>query len=148
MTVTRDQAGAHMVIATLSCPQPDTTVCTVTGKVDLVTAPTLTDTLTEAVHDDRAHLVIDLSAADLLDSAGLQAVFEALDRYDIDGHVAVVVDSSSEAIAPLDVTALDEFLDRHDDLSGALQACASASTSTGGRHRARVLDHPHAGSVR
>jgi anti-anti-sigma factor len=140
VTVTRDQAGGHLVIARLSCPQPDTTVCTVTGRVDLVTAPVLTNTLTEAVHDGRSHLVIDLSAADLLDSAGLQAVFEALDRYDIGGHVAVVVDSSSEAIAPLDITALDEFLDRHDDLAGALQACASASTYTGGRHRAKAMD--------
>jgi hypothetical protein len=48
----------------------------------------------------------------------------------------------------LDITALDEFLDRHDDLTGALQACASASTSTGGRHRAKVMDQPHAESVR
>jgi hypothetical protein len=64
----------------------------------------------------------------------------ALDRYDIGGHVAVVVDSSSEAITPLDITALDGFLDRHDDLAGAMQACASASTSTGGRHRAKIMD--------
>jgi anti-sigma B factor antagonist len=127
--------GRHRVIATLSCPQPDTTVCTVTGQVDLATAPELTDTLTAAVHDDRSHLVIDLSAADVLDSVGLRAVFEALDRYDIAGHVAAVVGSNSEA-----VTALDEFIDRHDDLTTALQACASASTSTAGRHRLRALD--------
>jgi anti-anti-sigma factor len=129
-----------MVTATLSCPQPDTTVCTVAGKVDPVTAPVLTDKLIEAVHDGRSHLVIDLSAADVLDGAGLQAVFDALDRYDIGGHVAVVVGSSSEAITLLDIIALDEFLDRHDDLAAALQACASASTSTGGRHRAKVMD--------
>ena len=126
--------GRRMVTATLSCPQPDTTVCTVTGQVDLVTAAELTDTLTAAVHDDRSHLVIDLSAADVLDSAGLQAVFEILDTYDIPGHVAAVVDPSSEA-----GTALDELLDRHNDLTAALRACASASTSTGGRHRLRVL---------
>jgi anti-sigma B factor antagonist len=130
--------GGHVVITTLSCPQPDTTVCTVTGSVDLVTAPALTDTLTEAVHDDRSHLVIDLSAANLLDSAGLHAVFEALDRYDIDGHVAVVVDS--EAITPPDITALDELLDMHDNLAGALRACATAPVCTAGRHRARVMD--------
>ncbi|HKR48050.1 MAG TPA: STAS domain-containing protein [Pseudonocardiaceae bacterium] len=124
-----------MVTATLSCPQPDTTVCTVTGRVDLITASELTDTLIAAVHDDRSHLVIDLSAADVLDSAGLQAVLEALDRYDIAGHVAAVVGSNFET-----VTALDEFLDRHDDLAAALQACARASTSTAGRHRLRVLD--------
>lgn len=141
--MTREQPGClqdrqdtrNMVTATLSCPQPDTTVCTVTGQVDLVTAPELTDTLITAVHDDRSHLVIDLSAADVLDSAGLQAVFEVLDTYDIAGHVAAVIDSSSEA-----GTTLDELLDRHDDLTAALQACASASTSTAGRHRLRVLD--------
>ncbi len=135
---------SHMVGATLSSPQLDTTVCTVTGKVDLVTAQILTDTLTAAVHDDRLHLVIDLSAAALLDSAGLQAVFEALDRCDINGHVAVVVDSNSEAIASPEIAALVELLDRHDDLAGALQACASASISTPGRHRAKVTDRPRA----
>lgn len=134
----------HMVGATLSCPQPDTTVCTVTGRVDLATAPILTDTLTEAVHDDRSHLVIDLSAATLLDSAGLQAVLEALDKYEIAGHLAVVVDSNSKAITSPEITALDEFLDRHDDLVGALRACAGASISTPGRHRAKVMDRPRA----
>ncbi|MGH4008893.1 MAG: STAS domain-containing protein [Pseudonocardiaceae bacterium] len=126
----------------MSSPQPDTTVCTVTGRVDLVTAPILTDTLIEAVHDNRSHLVIDLSAADLPDSAGLQAVFETLDRCDINGHVAVVLDANSEAITSPEIAALNEFLDRHDDLTGALRTCASASISTPGRHRAKVADRP------
>lgn len=138
------QSDGHMVRATLSSPQSDTTVCTVTGRVDLVTAPILTETLTEAVHDDRWHLVIDLSAATVLDPAGLQAVFEALDRYDIAGHLAVVVDSSSEAITSPDITALVEILDKHDDLAGALLACASASISTAGRHRAKSIHRPRA----
>lgn len=131
--------GGHMVTATLSSPRPNTTVCTVIGRIDVVTAPVLCDTLIEAVHDERPHLVIDLSAVDFVDSAGLQAIFESLDRYDIDGHVAVVVDSSSEAVTPLEIAALDEFLDRHGDLTRALQACARASTSTAGRHRAKVM---------
>lgn len=132
--------GGRMVTATLSYPRPNTTVCTVAGRIDLVTASVLSDTLIAAVHDERPHLVIDLSAVDFMDSAGLQAIFESLDRYDIDGHVAVVVDSNSEAVTPLEIAALDEFLDRHGDLTRALQACARASTSTAGRHRAKVMD--------
>ena len=132
--------GGHMVTATLSYPRPNTTVCTVSGRIDLITASVLSDTLIEAVHDERPHLVIDLSAVDFMDLAGLQAVFESLDRYDIDGHVAVVVDSSSEAVTPLEIAALDELLDRHGDLTRALQACARASSSTVGRHRAKVMD--------
>lgn len=144
------QPDGHMVRTTLSYPQPDTTVCTVTGPVDLVTAPILTDTLTEAVLDDRSHLVIDLSAAALLDSAGLQAVFEALDKHEVDGHLAVVADLSSETIGSPEISALGELLDRHDDLASALLACASASITTAGRHRARVISRtrvPWRGSV-
>lgn len=132
--------GGHMVTAALSCPRPNTTVCTVAGRIDLVTAPVLCDTLIEAVHDERLHLVIDLSAVDFVDTAGLQAIFESLDRYDIDGHVAVVVDSNSDAVTPLEIAALDEFLDRHGDLTRALQACARASISAAGRHRAKAME--------
>ncbi len=125
-----------MVLATLSCPQPDTTVCRITGRVDLLTAQVLGDKVIEAVHDGRPHLVIDLSAAALLDSAALQAVFEALDSYDIAGHLAVVVDPHSDSVTWLGILALDEVLDIHHDLAGALCACGRASISTGGRHRA------------
>jgi anti-anti-sigma factor len=130
--------GEPMVIATLSCRQPDTTVCTVTGRVDLVTAPALADKLIEAVHDGRSHLVIDLSAVTFIDPNALQAVCETLDCYDLDGHLAVVVDPRSEVITRPDITTLGEVLDVHHDLAGALRACARASISTGGRHRAKA----------
>jgi anti-anti-sigma factor len=132
-----------MIAATLSCPQPNTTVCTVTGNVDLTTVPLLANALTEAIHDDRPHLVVDLSAATLLDSAGLQAVVETLDRYQIDGHLAVVVDPYSEAVTAItrpEIIGLEGFLDMHRDLRGALRACAHASVSTPGRHRAKAAD--------
>ncbi|MGH3870829.1 MAG: STAS domain-containing protein [Pseudonocardiaceae bacterium] len=137
-------SDGYLVSATLSCPQPDTTVCTVTGRVDLITAPILIDTLTEAVHDDHSHLVIDLSAVTVLDPAALRTILEALDSYHIDGHVAVVVNSGDEAITAPEMSALAELLDMHDDLAGALQACARALISAGGRHRARVMNRPRA----
>ncbi len=127
---------APMVIATLSCPQPDTTVCRVTGSLDLVTAPALVDRLIEAVHDGQPHVVLDLSAVALLDSIGLEVVFDALDQHDIAGHLAVVADSRSAAISRHDIDALDEVLDIHYDLASALRACSRASISHGGRHRA------------
>lgn len=132
--------GAPMVIATLSCPQPDTTVCRVTGSVDLVTAPVLADRLIEAVHDGQPHVVIDLSAVAVLDSLGLQAIFEALDRYDIEGHLAVVADTRSAAISRPDISALGEVVDIHHDLASALRACSRASISHGGRHRAAATN--------
>ena len=141
--VTHDQLapapplGAPMVIATVSYPQPDTTVCRVAGSVDLVTAPVLAGKLSEAVHDGRPHVVIDLSA---VDSMGLHVVFEALGSCDINGHLAVVVDPRSAVITRPDITALGEVIDIHHDLAGALRACARASISTGGRHRAKATN--------
>jgi anti-sigma B factor antagonist len=128
-----------MVIATLSCSQPDTAVCRVTGSVDLVTAPVLAASLIEANHDDRPHLVIDLSTVTLLDSTGLHAVLDALDFYDIDGHLAIVLDSRSDAITRPEISELSEIVDIHHDLASAMRACARASISLGGRHRAQVV---------
>ena len=125
-----------IVIATLSCSQPDTAVCRVTGSVDLVTAPVLAASLIEAVHDDRPHLIIDLSPVTLLDSTGLHAVLDALDFYDIDGHLAIVIDSRSDAITRPEISELSEIVDIHHDLASALRTCARASITTGGRHRA------------
>jgi anti-anti-sigma factor len=127
-----------MVIATVSSPQPDTTVCRLTGSVDLVATPVLANTLSEALHDGRPHVVIDLSAIALLDSIGLHVVFEALASCDIDGHLAVVVDPFSAAITRPDITGLGEVIDIHHDLAGALRACARGSIPTGGRHRVKA----------
>ncbi|MGH3771209.1 MAG: STAS domain-containing protein [Pseudonocardiaceae bacterium] len=122
----------------MSSPQPNTTVCGVAGSVGLATAPDLADKLSEAVRDGRPHVVIDLSAVTHLDLIGMQVVFAALDSCDIDGHLAVVVDPRSAAIARPDITALGEVIDIHHDVAGALRACARAPISTGGRHRAKV----------
>jgi anti-sigma B factor antagonist len=133
-----------MVLATVSCPQADTAVCRVTGSVELVTAPMLAERLIETVHDGRPHLVIDLSGVALLDSMSLHAVLDALDCYDIDGHLAIVIDSRSGAITPPEISVLSEIVDIHHDLASALRACGRASISTGGRHRAKDPFQRHA----
>lgn len=125
-----------MVIVTVSCPQPDTTVCRVAGNLSLVSVPVLAGELSDAVRTGRPHVVIDLSVLSLLGSVGIPAVVEALGSCDIDGHLAVVADPRSAVMIRSDITALGEVMDVHHDLAGALRACARASISTGGRHRA------------
>ncbi|MGH3697649.1 MAG: STAS domain-containing protein [Pseudonocardiaceae bacterium] len=127
-----------MMIATVSCPQADTAVCRVTGSINLVTAPVIADKLMEQVHAGRPHLVVDLSAVTLLDSACLHAVLDALDSYDIDGHLALIIDSRSETITRSEIGMLSEIVDVHHDLASALRICARASVSSGGRHRAKT----------
>lgn len=110
-------------VARLSYPQPDVTVCTVNGDVDMVTQPALTKKLVEAIGDDNSNLVIDLSEVAFFGSTGLHTLVEILDRYDSDGHLAVVVDSNARAARPLQVTGLDKVFDLHLELGSALRAC-------------------------
>lgn len=117
------------ITVTLSHPQVDTVVCTVTGEVDLATTPVLGDMLDEAIRDDvRPHLVIDLTTIDYLGSAGLQALLVALKKQGRQGHLAIVTNENQRASRPFQVTALDEVFDLYDNVADALRACARASS--------------------
>jgi anti-anti-sigma factor len=123
--------GAQAITVALSQPQPDTTVCTVTGKISGDTTPVFREALTQAHRDDNAHLVIDLSAVTSMDATGLYTLFEALSEHNLGGggHLSVVVDPHSEAIHELHIVALEAAFDLHHDLAEALQACANARTA-------------------
>ncbi|HEX8933420.1 MAG TPA: STAS domain-containing protein [Pseudonocardiaceae bacterium] len=126
-------SGTPVITVALSRPQPDTTVCTVTGAVDWNTTPLVRDALTEARRDDNVHLVIDLSAVTSMDSAGPYTLLEARYKHHISGggHLAVIANPDSPAIPELQIVALKASFDFHANLADALHACASADTSTG-----------------
>jgi anti-sigma B factor antagonist len=112
-------------VARLSYPQPDVTVCTVAGDVDMVTRPALAERLRAAMHDDNRHLVIDLSAVAYFGSTGLHTLVEILDEHQGRGHLAVVLDANARAAASLRATGLDKVFDLHRELASALRACRS-----------------------
>jgi anti-anti-sigma regulatory factor len=126
-------ASALTLIAVLSRPQLNTTVCTVTGKLGMGTTAVLRDALVDARRDDNTHLIIDLSTLTSMDtdSVGLYTLLEARYRHSIsgDGHLAVVVDANSQAISELHIVMLEVSFDLHHNLVDALHACASADTS-------------------
>jgi anti-anti-sigma factor len=124
-------AEASTLTAALNQPQPDTTVCTVTGTINADTTPVLRNALAQAHRDDNAHLVIDLSTVTSMDANGLYALFEALNEHNLGGgHPAVVIDPHSQAIHELHIFALQAAFDLHHDLARALHACANAGTAT------------------
>jgi anti-anti-sigma regulatory factor len=74
--------------AVLSRPQLNTTVCTVTGKLDKGTTPVLRDALAEARRDDNAHLVIDLSTiismdVDAVSEAYAEVFYKEVERFGV-----------------------------------------------------------------
>ncbi len=146
-------AEALTITAVLSRPQHNTTVCTVTGRLNTDTTPVLRDALVEARRDDNTHLVIDLSTLTSMDmdSAGLYTLLEARHKHNINGggHLAVVVASNTHAVSVLDIVALEVTFDLHHDLAGALHACANADAhsvqveTTEGRQSNRCLSTPN-----
>jgi anti-anti-sigma factor len=58
----------------------DTQHVTVAGEVDLSNARALLDVIVTAVPDEAAHVVLDLTGATYLDSAGIAAVFRLAER--------------------------------------------------------------------
>ena len=123
--------GASAITAAMSQPRPNTTVCTVTGKISRDATPLLRDVLADARGDGNAHLVIDLSAVTSMDAIGLYVLFEALNEHNLGrGHLAIVVDPHSQAIHELHIVALEAAFDLYHELAGALHACANAGTAT------------------
>lgn len=125
---TQSFPGWPPLTAALTQPQPFTTVCTVTGTVNVDTAPVLRDALARARGDGNAHLVIDLSAVTSMDSEGLYTLLVARHRHKVShgGHLAVVIDPNSPAIVELHTVSLKASFDLHHTLIDALRACADA----------------------
>ena len=117
---------------TVSRPQPQTTVCSVTGAVDWNARPVLTKALTDARQDDNAHLVIDLSAVTSMDSAGPYTLLEARVKHHLHGggHLAIITNPNASTIPELQAVAIRAAFDVHPTLAHALDACAHAQTPT------------------
>jgi anti-anti-sigma regulatory factor len=116
---------------TLSRPQPNTTVCTLTGAVNWNTRPLLSNALTQARHDN-THLVIDLSAVTTMNSAGPYTLLEARAKHHLNGggQIAVITNPNSSAIPELQTVAIQAAFTVHPTLTDALHACAHPNPPT------------------
>lgn len=77
-------------------------VVTVTGEIDMATAPELREAMV-AVAEGRAGLVVDLSTATFLDSAGVAVLFDH-----VGGGLELIVAEGSPIAVVLEVTGLTQ----------------------------------------
>lgn len=96
----------------------DVTVLTVTGEVDLATAPALENAIDAILGAEPAGLVIDLTAVSFLASAGMAALVAAHQRAGTTS-IAVVADGPATS-RQLKMTSLDRVFALHTTLDGAL----------------------------
>jgi anti-sigma B factor antagonist len=98
--------------------EPDRTILTVAGEVDVATAPTLRERLVQLIADGNTRLTIDLTPVDFLDSTGLGVLVGTLKRIrQAEGELVLVI--PQERIRRLfEITGLNkifEIVDRVDD---------------------------------
>ncbi|MFQ6392996.1 STAS domain-containing protein [Nocardia sp. KC 131] len=95
------------------------TVITVSGEVDVASAPRLQTAIEDALRGNPVLLVLDLSSVGFLGSAGLSVLLMASESARQDGLRVVV---SDQVRRPIEVTGLDKLLVLFDTLDGALAA--------------------------
>lgn len=99
-----DNAGLHLAVHQVQ----DVPVVTVTGELDMATAPILEDEVVRRLDATPPTLVIDLSAVTFLSSAGLQVLMHAHNRQPRT-HVAIVAPTGT-TLRPIQLTGLDRAL--------------------------------------
>jgi anti-sigma B factor antagonist len=87
-------------------------VLTVTGEIDMETAPALCDAVTSAIDRTRGRpCILDLTTVAFLGSAGLTALVQATRHAQQRREpLRIVVDSNRPVIRPIQVTGLDDVL--------------------------------------
>ena len=118
---TRESAGITM----MSAQHHDLVILSVTGTIDVRTAPQLTDSVTAVLAGRPRALVIDLTDTVFLASAGMSALLAAHASAPT-GHFAVVADGPSTA-RPMKLLGLDQTLTIYPTLDSALAELADVS---------------------
>ena len=96
-------------------------VVTVSGELDIGTAPALRDRLNAAIDAGRYQLVIDLSAISFLDSVALATIVHAKQRLPEHGKLALAVDRSSYVMLVFESSGLPKVLDLVDTRAQAIE---------------------------
>ena len=90
---------------------PSGLAVTVSGELDIATAPALRDRLNEAIDAGTYRFVIDLSAVSFLDSVALATIVHAKQRLPEGGRMAIASDPDSYVMLIFESSGLAKVLD-------------------------------------
>jgi anti-sigma B factor antagonist len=99
-------------------------VLTVTGEVDVATAPQLRQEAVRLTTSGQANLIIDLSGVDFLDSTGLGVIVGVLKRARTHGGELAVVGAENHVRKVFDITRISDVLPMFATVE---EACAALS---------------------
>ena len=107
-TASRKARGIELTEETFD---PSGLAITVSGVLDIATAPALRDRLEAAIEAGTRRLVIDLCAISFLDSVALATIVHAKQRLPEGGRMALAVDPSSYVMLVFESGGLPQVLD-------------------------------------
>jgi anti-anti-sigma factor len=102
-------------------PLPSGLAFTVSGELDLATAPELRERLGAAVDSGMTRIVVDLREVTFMDSIGLAAIVHVRSRVGADGRLALVVAPDSYAQLVLEITGMPRALAIFADRDAAVE---------------------------
>ncbi|MET8654000.1 MULTISPECIES: STAS domain-containing protein [Nocardia] len=111
--------GKHLLLEVERTSVGSTAVLTVSGEVDVASAPQLQSAIDEALREQPPVLVVDLSGVGFFGSAGLSVLLVATEAAP-SGGLRVV--ASDQVRRPIEVTGLDKLLAVFDTLDRAVEA--------------------------
>jgi anti-sigma B factor antagonist len=123
--VTTGNEGPHRIQMTEETFDPSGLILTVTGELDIETAPALRDRLAAAIDAGQHRLVVDLSGISFLDSVGLATIVHAKQRLPEAGRMALTVDPSSYVMLVLESGGLPKVLDLVETRAEAIEHVSS-----------------------
>jgi anti-anti-sigma factor len=99
--------GAPFSVITMR--RQGTTILSVMGEIDLLTAPELAEAVRTALTVESRCLIFDLTGTTFLSSAGMQILVDAQSAISPHGHVGIVASGPATA-RPMKLVGLDDFL--------------------------------------
>jgi anti-sigma B factor antagonist len=98
----------------------DCVVVSVSGEIDLDTAPTLREELLRVLSDGPPHLVLDIAKVGFLDSSGLGVLVGTLRRARMLGGSVRIAAPNRQVLEILQMTGLDTVFPVHDTVDDAV----------------------------
>lgn len=111
-----------MKLTVATTERDDVTIVTVSGEVDVYTAPQLRSALEERIAAGQTALIVDLQDVGFLDSTGLGVLVGRLKAVKkLDGWLRVVC-TNERILRLFSITGLDRVISVHDTVEAALSA--------------------------
>jgi anti-sigma B factor antagonist len=107
-------------------------VVSVSGEVDLATAPALERTLRDAADDQRGEVIVDLTCCSFLDSRGLTALLATRERLGHSDRSLRVVLSNPHVLKIFHITGFDQIFEIYPTLSAAVSGNGSVNGNGNG----------------